>query len=105
MRPERFGLGEQRLQMALARAGIEDLLLREGRHADKIPTHERMLCFLAVPAAHLALTVEHKENLLGPVVMHRIRLPAGIDWIDIVKAVAGIEPRRSAWSTEPEAPR
>jgi hypothetical protein len=24
-----------------------------------------------------------------------IRLPGGIDWIDIVKAVAGIQPRRS----------
>jgi len=29
----------------------------------------------------------------------------GIDWIDIVNAVAGIAPRRSAGSTEPLAPR
>jgi hypothetical protein len=37
--------------------------------------------------------------------MYRDALPAGIVWIDIVKAVAGIEPRRSAGSVEPLAPR
>jgi hypothetical protein len=34
-----------------------------------------------------------------------MRLPAGIVWIDIVNAVAGIEPRRSDGSVEPLAPR
>ena len=30
-----------------------------------------------------------------------MRLPAGIDWIDIVNAVAGMAPRRSVGSAEP----
>jgi len=32
-------------------------------------------------------------------------LPGGIDWIDIVNAVAGIAPRKAARSTEPLAPK
>jgi hypothetical protein len=37
--------------------------------------------------------------------MHRDLVAGGIDWIDIVKAVAGIEPRRSPGSADPLAPR
>jgi hypothetical protein len=32
---------------------------------------------------------------MSPLQCIGIRLPGGIDWIDIVKAVAGIQPRRS----------
>jgi hypothetical protein len=37
--------------------------------------------------------------------VHRDAVAGGIDWIDIVNALAGMAPRRSAGSTEPLAPK
>jgi len=97
LRSQWLCLGQQGLQLTVAGARVEHLVLQKWRQCHQIPAPEPdVAACLAVPAADQAFAIENEKDLFGLAAWTGMRLPGGLVWIDIVKAVAGIAPRRSA---------